>query len=52
MQIRMAVVGIICAVGLSSCAPVPATKTYSREKWVESIKVNILGMPRVPNHDR
>ena len=52
MQIRMAVFGLILAVGLSSCAPVPAVDTYSRDKWVESIKVNILGMPRVPHSAR
>ena len=47
MQIRIAVIGIICAVGLSSCAPAPVGGTYSRSKWVESIRVNILGFQRV-----
>ena len=51
MQIRMVIVGLMCVVGFSSCAPVPAVDTYSRDRWVESIKVNILGFHRVSADD-
>ena len=49
MQIRMVIVGLMCAVGLASCAPVPAVDNDKRDRWIESIKVNILGMPKVPH---